>query len=204
MDRYKEIARLRESAHFLGYEFLTWLFLLLDRDDSDAEIAKLANTKIGTGVVLGNRVVTCLFHHKEQKTTIASPILQESHEIFASFKNGHVVESLSINVVFDETVMNLTLHAQDFAFTQIKLNNSFDNTREDLTEDDQMREDMFLRMTALSDAEALMDSCFRAFLTLRVNGYKSVQKSMREHVENRLSSYLSRGTVKDAPASHAY
>jgi hypothetical protein len=205
-ERYQEIARLREQASFLGYEFLSWLFLLLDRDDAKEEIAAIV-AGITTGhcsVVLGNRMVTCLLHHKEQKTSVVSPLLEESHEVFASLRNGHVIEALALAFLIDETKITLTLHAQDFAISQTKITANFTSEQsgdDNLAEDDQQREDVFLRMNTLADVEEIIDRLYRTFLALRVDyhSYGSSLAAMREQVADRLSNYLHKGHVAARP-----
>ena len=100
-DHSKNIARLRENSNFLGFEFLSWLFLLLDHDNAQEEVSKITKDlvfKTEVQIVLGNKLVTCLLTHREQKTSVASPLLEASHEIFASLRGGHLVESLALNI----------------------------------------------------------------------------------------------------------
>ncbi len=200
MSNRGELARIREQVDFLGYEFLSWLFLFLDHEKSQAELVEITdslihNTKVS--VVLGERLVTCLFAHKEQKTSVVSPILESSHEVFASIKNGHLIESLSIMVTLGEIKVSLMLHAQDFAFTQVKIKNNFDedsltDQNEELDEGDMTREEIFLRTNALKDVERVVDALFSHFIDERFHhkNYKECLISMRMQVENRLGSYL--------------
>lgn len=198
MDK-KELARLREQLSFLGYEFLTWLFLFIDNDRDQAKMREVTkdlvfNTNIS--VVLGQRLVTCLLNHKEQKTSIVSPLLEESHEVFASIKNGHVLESLSLVIGFDETKVSLTLHATDFAFTQVKIAENFENEsfteEEDFSEVDQTREEIFLRIKTLEETELVVNALYDAFYQERMTkeSLKFYIKGMRLQVEERLDGYL--------------
>lgn len=201
-DRFKEAIRLREQKSFLGFEFLSWLFLFLERPDAKEQIKSLAKNhgfKTDIAVVLGNRLVTCLLNHREQKTSVVSPILEESHEAFASIRNGHVIEALSINILLGDISVSLMIHSLDFSFTQIKIKNHFDNSLLDendqrLNEEDQIREEVFLRMAVVEDIERLIGILYKHFLGLRTNGavFLSAQKDMNEQVEKRLSHYLHR------------
>lgn len=199
MKDYQKIAQFREHANFLGYEFLTWLFLLLDKENAKDEIAAIVNGllfKTNCSIVLGGRLVTCLLQHKEQKTSITSPILEESHEVFASLKNGHVIEALALAFLLGEAKISLVITAQDFAISQAKIINNFEmeshNDDAPLSDVDQIREDLFLRMAALHDVEAVIDRLYEKFLSLRIDTkhYPSLLHTMRDQVESRLSHYL--------------
>lgn len=204
-DRAKEAARLRDQVNFLGYEFLTWLFLLTDRESAKDDITAITKGlvfKSDVSMVLGQRLVTCLLNHKEQKTTIISPLLEDSHEIFASLKNGHVVEALSLNIFLGEITISVMLHAHDFAFTQIKIKNNFDNESlsdqdEDLDEGDMTREEIFLRIKAIEDMELIINAFFAHFWQERVANHSAKErlKCMRDQVENRLDYYLQKKPV---------
>ncbi len=203
------IAQFREQASFLGYEFLSWLFLLLDSENAKEEIAVLVKGvayKNQCAVVLGNRLVSCLLHHKEQKTSVVSPILEDSHEVFASLKNGHVIESLAIAMIIDQSKISLTLSAHDFGISQLKIStdfNSDDQDDDDLSEEDQLREEIFLRMATLADVEAIIDRLFARFLTLRLDrrAYEQELIGMRKQIDQRLGQYL-RGSKSDLRLVH--
>lgn len=199
----KDVARLRDQLSFLGYEFLTWVFLFIENDRAQTKMAELTkdlvfNTKVS--ITLGQRLVTCLLNHKEQKTSIVTPLLEESHELFASLKNGHVIEALSLVISFEEIKVSLMLHATDFAFTQVKITNNFDNEslneEEGLSEIDQAREEIFLRMKTLEEVEQVINALFDNFYRERMNHHslKNYTKSMREQIEKRLDSYLQKKT----------
>jgi hypothetical protein len=195
----RENMQIREQKSFLGYEFLTWLFLLLDSDNAKNKVLEITQNllfKIDVSMVLGSRVTTCLFDNKEQKTSVACPILESSYEVFASLKNGHLIESLALIISFDELKISLMLHAQDFALTQVKIKNNFDNEslteQEDLSEAEKISEEIFLRISTLSDAEKIVDAFNEYFLRLRLDheAYFSQLKNMREQVENRLAHHF--------------
>jgi hypothetical protein len=199
-DHVREIARIREQTNFLGYEFLSWLFLLLDRDNGQDEITQLikkASFNAEVKLVLGNRLITCLFNHKEQKTSIISPILETSHEIFASLKNGHLVEAMALSASFAEIHVSFQLHAQDFALTQVKIKSNYDNDtlsdeEDTLSEEDLRREELFLRFAAVDDVECLIDTLYEQFLRIRLDAklFAFSLKTMRGQVEARLNGYL--------------
>lgn len=198
-DQQQIILQVREQTNFLGYEFLTWLFLILDRKDSKDEIVTLLKGilfKVDGIIVLGTKLVTCLLHHKEQKTSVTSSILEESHEVFASLKNGHVIETLALSLLLDEIKINFTISAHDFAISQLKISNNFDAAslmdEESLSPEDQTREEIFLRMATVRDAESVIDGLYEKFLTVRTDEkiYKAVVRSMQEQVETRLNNYL--------------
>ena len=201
-ERYQAIAQFREQASFLGYEFLSWLFLLLDRENAKEEISRIVVgiTKGHCSVVLGNSLVTCLLHHKEQKTSVKSPLLEDSHEVFASLKNGHVIESLGLLFLIDETKISFSLHAQDFALARTTITANFTSEKmneDNLDDDEQMREDVLLRMHSLADVEEIIDRLYHAFLSVRFDhhAYGMMLRTMRDQVEGRLSNYLNKGRL---------
>ena len=149
-------------------------------------------------------MVTCLLNHKEQKTSVVSPILEDSHEVFASLRNGHVVESLALNMHFGEIGVSMVIHATDFALTQVKIKNDFDNINLDdqdssLSETEKNQEELFLRMSAIEDAEGVINAIYDRFLTIRIkpSDFASELANMSSHIEKRLSQYLSKNRKAD-------
>ncbi|MCA9507647.1 MAG: hypothetical protein KC505_04400 [Myxococcales bacterium] len=202
----KEIARLRDNASFLAYEYLSWLFLLLDRENAGeiiSDITKDVLFKEDIKITLGTKLVTCLFNHKEQKTSITSPCLEESHEIFASLRNGHMVESLAIMIGFSDYSLHVQLNATDFALTQIKLKTDYENDdlnqEESLSEQDKTREAIFLRMSAIKDLEKILDALFSRFLQIRLKTYQQELSHMRQHIDKRLSQVNKNNETPPAP-----
>lgn len=198
----KDIARLRDSKNFLGFEFLSWLFLLLEHEDASKQIEHISKDlvyKTQVQVVLGNKLVSCILAHREQKTSVASPLLETSDEIFASLRSGQVVEMLAISVSLSEIVINITLHATDFALTQIKIKNNYESEtlledEESLSEQDKNQEEVFLRLAALDDVERVLNGIFEYWLRLRLNprDYAEELKRMRHQIEARLGNYAKR------------
>ena len=212
----KNIARLRENSNFLGFEFLSWLFLLLDHDNSQEQVSQITKGlvfKTEAQVVLGNKLVTCLFTHREQKTSVTSPLLEASHEVFASLRNGHVVESLAINIILAEISIGLTLHASDFALTQVKIKNNYQSEslsedEENLSEHDKNQEEVFLRLAAVDDVERVINGLYEHWIKLRMNSQEQALElvRMRQQIEERLGSYIAKGINKNqglAPAIEA-
>lgn len=207
-DHTKEIVRLRERANLLGCEFLTWSFLLLDRDDAEIQIKGITKDvlfKQEAHIALGKRLVTCMPQVKEQKTSVNSPILEASHEAFASIRNGHMIESLAISIQMASLSVVLNLHAQDFAITQAQIKSDYgkETLSEDeksLDEHEQNREEIFLRLAAIDDAERVLNALFEHFLSLRLNEqtYKRELAMMRAQVDKRLGSYLAEPQISDA------
>jgi hypothetical protein len=199
LNHIKEIGRLRDNASFLAYEYLTWLFLVLDREDAQERVSAISQDQVfkeDIKIALGTRLVTCLFNHKEQKTSVTSPLLEESHEIFASLRNGHLVEAMTINVGFSEYSINVQLNATDFALTAVKLKNNYEDNEfvgeeeESLSEQDKTREAVFLRMGALGDLEKVLDAFFHEFLRIRTTTFAQELSTMRKQVEDRLERCL--------------
>jgi hypothetical protein len=211
-DHVKNIARLRDQSNFLGFEFLSWLFLLLDHEKSQEQVSQITKDivfKTDVQVVLGNKLVTCLFTHREQKTSVASPLLEASHEVFASLRNGHLVESLALNIALAEITIGLTLHATDFAFTQVKIKNNYQSEsltddEELLSEQDKNQEEIFLRCAALEDAERVINGLYEHWIRLRMNSRDQAREiaRMRHQIEERLGSYIAKaGTRHESQVS---
>jgi len=206
MEHSKNIARLRENSNFLGFEFLSWLFLLLDHDNAQERVSQITKGlvyKTEVQVVLGNKLVTCLLTHREQKTSVASPLLEASHEVFASLRNGHLVESLAVNVALAEITIGLTLHASDFAFTQVKIKNNYESEslsedEEALSEQDKNQEEVFLRLAAIDDAERVINGLYEHWVKQRMNSRDQAREvaGMREQIEKRLGSYIAKSDTR--------
>lgn len=204
-DHIKNIARLRENSNFLGFEFLSWLFLLLDQDNAQEQVSQITKGlvfKTDVQVVLGNKLVTCLLTHREQKTSVASPLLEASHEVFASLRNGHLVESLAINIALAEITIGMTLHANDFAFTQVKIKNNYESEslsdEEELSEQDKNQEEIFLRLAAVEDAECVINGLYEHWVKLRMNSRDQAREiaRMREQIEKRLGAYIAKSDAQ--------
>lgn len=191
--------RLRDQLNFLGYEFLTWLFVFTHND----EINRLDfSSNDEFKIFLGSKVSMCLLGNKEQKTTINSPLLEESKEAFLCIKNGLLVENLSLAINIDDTNITLQLHAHDFSFNQLKIKENFDNdlndfSRDDsdnkLSERDQNHQDIMLRMATSDQVEGILNNIFNYFIDIRLSGkdYIILINHMRELVNNNLKQQLS-------------
>lgn len=204
--RPNDMIKFREHTSFLGYEFLSWVLIKIAHEPAILEtIIGKHFFKTDARLTLGNRLTTCLLNHKEQKTTISCPIMEESHEVYASLKNGHVIEALSLVLSLDEMKINCMVHAQDAAITQVKIQNNFDENSyaedDGLTEEDQAREDVFLRAKALFDLEKVVDALYEHFLAVRVDAkqYVTTHNEMRALVEKRLADYLHKGQGQNKP-----
>jgi hypothetical protein len=147
------------------------------------------HTRKDIEIILGTRLISCLLNHREQKTTVASPALESSNEIFASLRNGHLVESLSLMLIKDELSINLTLHATDFSLTQCKIKNNYED--QNLEEQDKSQEEIFLRCAALDDAEGIINDLFERWLSMRLSTekYSNELARMRAQIADRLESY---------------
>lgn len=210
-DQNKEIMKLRDSTAYIGYEFLTWVFLLLDRDDAEVHIKSLLKKVLvreEVSIILGSRMVTSLPHLREQKTSVQSPLLEQSHEAFASIKNGHLIESLALIINLSSFSVSLNIHASDFAITQaqIKSNYGKDALSEDekaLDEHEQNREEIFLRMAAIDDCEAVINALLESFLSIRLDklSFERELEAMRKQVNKRLGNYLSTTNMNKEPAA---
>ncbi|OPZ23158.1 MAG: hypothetical protein BWZ03_00625 [bacterium ADurb.BinA186] len=111
---------------------------------------------------------------------------------------------MAITIGFSDYSINLQLNATDFALTQIKLKNNYedsDGEQEELSEQEKMRETIFLRMSAMKDMEKVLDALFAEFLTIRLSSYAEEIKRMRQHVDERLEKCLGPGRREEAPAA---
>lgn len=188
-DRRRYLA-LKEQLDFLGYEFLTWTFLLIAKTPDEA-VALLSSTQKDIEVSLGSKIITTRLNHKEQKTSVVTPLLHESQEVFASIRNGHVVETMSFVMRNDETIYSWIVNAHDFSITQVKIKNNFDDDaqanneqEEGLSFEDQVREQLFLRTKSLDVIDGIVDTLFSQFMKRRLqqSDYLSEMASMRAHV----------------------
>src|SRR5262245_50940595 len=121
-----DLIQFREQTSFLGYEFLVWTFLLLEKPESSDEVASMISAMMKTScrLVVGSRLSTCLMNHKEQKTVICCPIMEDSHEVYASLKNGHVIESLALVLYHNDDSIKFLLHAHDGGITHVTISNN--------------------------------------------------------------------------------
>lgn len=170
MNNQKQLSEFREKNDFLGYEFLTWLFLFLVDNEKSIDDS--------TKIILGNRLTTCLYINKNQKMSISSNNLENSHEVFASIKNGHVIDSLSLQILNGQISINFNINAQDFSLTKIHIKNDFNKDAlfdedQKLNIFDQNREELFLRMANLDIIENITNNLFLEYLTERLDDKKS-------------------------------
>ena len=108
-------------------------------------------------------------------------------------KSGHVIDTLTLKIQEGETGIQLTLRAEDLAFSQVKVIASYEQTSSldkeaHLSEQDSMREDAFLRINALKLLEKVVDTLFSAFLEIRINDQQNSKdlENMRHFVSTAL------------------
>jgi hypothetical protein len=181
----KAIARMRESAPFLGYDFLTWLFCKVQAKTLSPLLQEIA-LRFGLGSLelhLGKRINSCLFDRPDYKTSVHNPTMEESREVIQSLLNGHVIESLSLEVYFSANLVSVVLNARDSSFSQLKIQADYEkNSLDDgLEEKDALHEDIFLRLSMVQALENVYDALFLEFFRLRAEAsrFKEEEEALR-------------------------
>jgi hypothetical protein len=145
---------------FLGYEYLTWLWFVIDQDQ--AKIARLEPGPVS--IEIGNRIV---FENKKRDVVESITIKGDDaglEEGMVALRKGALVTELNLLLKADEQQWQFTLKGESLHFV------SFKNTPTGPVESREDLEGAVLEKAYLCEkAIECMDKLFKQFITLRVS-----------------------------------
>lgn len=174
------------SLAFLGPEFLTWLYFYLDEKGGEIRFSDISKTKVNFEdsfrICVGNRAALRPLNTSSSSVTVTGTALDDSGEVLQAFRAGALVDSLSIELHFSQTVYSFIINAKDASISQFKSVQPFAEkttssfTLEDANENDSagMQEiedegNVIIRMSALDETETILDALYELFLERRLH-----------------------------------
>lgn len=146
---------------FLGHEFLTWLWYVIDRDQG--EFKDLSNTPFS--LVIGNKIV---FEHIVEDNTLETVTIKGDNagleEGLLALRKGAVVTELSLTLTQLEMNWEFNFKGENLHFT------GFKHPQTEKIEKKEDREGALLEKIYLyGKAVELMDHIYKNFLKLRMS-----------------------------------
>ncbi len=146
---------------FIGYEFLTWLWFIVEKDQ--AMIRKLHEELLSLDI--GNRIVL----ENRQRDAVETVTIKGDdaglEEGLLALKKGAVVSEMNLAYKSGEQEWSFTLKAESFHITSLKCPSAGPvETEEDV--EGAVLEKMYL----CDKVTQLMDSLFKSFMKLRLSG----------------------------------
>lgn len=196
------------TKHFLGAEFLTWLYFHLAEENWEVSIPEAFNGGVGdpvNGIVqfgIGSKV--SLSHETEgANVSITGAYVDHGGEMFSAVKRGASIRTMQLVMAINSRVYTLTLESKNRKITA-KLPDLFTDPNkagetsgegEELeavpTRTGSLPLDAILdlRMTCLDEMEAVIDALYRKFIEKRVARQWLTKElaEIRTHVAERLA-----------------
>ncbi len=170
---------------FLGPEFLTWLYFYIDQEGGEIKAGKPE-----ARITVGKSILLKPLANPDMRVAILSPMLDDSGEVLQAIRAGAHVESMALDVVVGEHIHCLTVNGTDGSLSQVKTRYLFaeQESKMDLAGFDEPsqgpkkkkltdEESVLIRMSALDEIEAIVDSLFQKFLLRRL-GQSFVQQDL--------------------------
>ena len=101
---------------FLGYEFLTWLWFVIDNQPKTIGIGENGSLEIGNRIALENRN-----HGDVTETIIIKGDDAGLEEGVLSLKKGAMVSEINLSYRWEERIWQFTLKGESFHLTQVKI-----------------------------------------------------------------------------------
>jgi hypothetical protein len=163
--------------NFLGYEYLTWLWFVIDKDQD--EIAKLEQE--GVLLQIGNRIVIVNRQNDAVETITIKGDDAGLEEGILALRKGAVVTELNLSYRTGDQEWRFTVKAESLDMVGLKCPETGSvKSKEDL-------EGAVLEKIYLYDnAVQLIDKLFKQFIVLRISGEwdKKVVPLMRQWILN--------------------
>jgi hypothetical protein len=175
-----------EKRRFVGREFLLWLWF--ETEIFDATLQTREHGELG--LWLESRLT---LSHLKESTRIIAPMPGMGVEAKAALRRGQLPESAGLRIAYKEAETRLTLNAERFALTGLRLATVLDQVEEEEPnplleptrgkpknkgqsaaakadmEAEQEAEIFYERMRLTSEIEDILSSLYRDFLALRLH-----------------------------------
>lgn len=114
---------------FVGHEFLTWLWYILEKDPKQIEIEKFSDVSAR----IGNRVVLENTYHQSTETVIIKGEDVGLEEALLSLKKGGMISEMNLIVSSDRQQWQLTVKGEGLTVSGLKILDSMEvESEEDL------------------------------------------------------------------------
>ena len=156
-----DIAVAYNRYKFIGNEFLTWLWFVIDSDTEQFS----DNSKTPFLVEIGNRII---FEKIIDDNTIETISIKGDNagleEGLLAIKKGSVVTELSLKLTYIEQVWNFNIKGETYNFTSFKHPET-----EKIEKKEDMEGALLEKVYLYGKAVELMDSVFNTFIRLRIS-----------------------------------
>lgn len=211
------------ALNFLGPEFLSWLYFYIDAKNGEFHFSEYSKTKVtfedAFRMCIGNRAALRPLIGTSASVTVTGTALDDSGEVLQAFRAGALVDSLSLEIHFSQSVYTFIVNAKDASISQFrtiqpfaeKSPSTFAMQREDEEEMDSAElEDeanVLVRMAALDETETILDALYKHFLERRLhqgfvsNDLANMRRVVSEGLEAKLPPSEQRKRIQSVIAA---
>lgn len=186
------------ALNFLGPEFLSWLYFHLDEKGGELRFSEYSKQKISFEdsfrMCIGNRALLRPLAGESASVTVTGAAIDDSGEVLQAFRAGALVDSLSLEIHFSQTTYTFTVNAKDGSISQFKILQPFKNDPVEKDEDQELEDEanVIVRMSALDEAEMIVDALFQEFVGRRLHqafvttDLANMRRSVSEGLQSKL------------------
>lgn len=194
------------ALSFLGPEFLSWLYFHLDEKGGEIRFADYSKEKVtfeeSFRMCVGNRAALRPLTGSSASVTVTGTSVDDSGEVLQAFRAGALVDTLSLEIHFSQTVYTFIVNAKDGSISNFKSLQPFADKKTEHYEPGQAQEqerdqeledeaNVILRMSALDELETILDALYHEFVQRRLHqGFIKDLTNMRRSVGEGLASKL--------------
>lgn len=204
---------------FVGPEFLTWLYFFIESKGGEVilplALGEKEKKERRVNIGIGKRISLRPLLAGDARMNITSSMLDDSGEVLQALRAGLLIDTMALEMTINERTYHFALCGADGAFSQVKIDMSFDDKAEEgfsleniggasgSPQDEKFSEEeqMILRISALEEIEEIVDCLFDKFLRVRIaKDYVAKELgAMRSRIVEGLASKLPK-TNKEIPA----
>lgn len=170
--------------NFLGPEFLSWLYFYLDEKGGELRFSEFSKAKVtfedSFRMCIGNHAALRPLHGSSSSVTVKGAAVDDSGEVLQAFRAGALVDTLSLEIHFSQSVYTFLVNAKDGSISQFRSIQPFAEKAPSAFEMQDKEEDVpgmqeiedegnvLIRMSALDEIETILDVLYRQFLERRI------------------------------------
>jgi len=163
------------ALSFLGPEFLSWLYFHLDEKGGEIRFSDYSKQKVTFEetfrMCVGNRALLRPLNGSAASVAVTGTSVDDSGEVLQAFRAGALVDALSLEIHFSQTVYTFTINAKDASISQFRSLQPFANEskEDDVEQEVEDEANVIIRMSALDEIEAIIDALFHEFVQRRIH-----------------------------------
>ena len=212
------------ALNFLGPEFLSWLYFYIDAKNGELHFSEYSKAKVtfedAFRMCIGNRAALRPLIGTSASVTVTGTSLDDSGEVLQAFRAGALVDSLSLEIHFSQSVYTFIVNAKDASISQFrtiqpfaeKSTSTFSMQREgdeEVMESPELEDEanVLVRMAALDETETILDALYRHFLERRLhqgfvsNDLANMRRVVSEGLEAKLPPSEQRKRIQSVIAT---